>query len=314
MQVSTFVSRWTMKEWVVLHGYKICFLCALSSFLRSNVVHDLSSIIRATAPCLSHPRLRWRFREVHLLQSFNDPVISVRRRQQHLGSIAPRAHDVHSSCLATPPSRDALPSAQLERLMFHPLGHLVFSASNENNYTNRFWALAPRRRRSVRLRPGRCQARCSVASHPDDQLDGERAREDEGGTLAVLGFGGSASVADSHACGTLPAPRAARMAELALAWTMSCLNLEMALVVAVAATKYPGYKSGTEGWAYGERWDLSGCPIDLVGCCRGRRRAASWTTRGHRCGGGGSGYDSSGPSARFELGWRGPRWNGPSTD
>jgi hypothetical protein len=76
-------------------------------------------------------------------------------------------------------------------------------------------------------------------------LDGEQAREDEDGTLAELSFGGSASVADSRACRTLPAARAARMAELALAWTTSCLDLAMALVVAAATTmKYSGSESG----------------------------------------------------------------------
>src|SRR6267142_805848 len=90
-----------------------------------NVVHTLPSIGPCIAPCPPHPRLRWlrmRHQEAHLLQSFNYPIMSIRHRhRRHLASIAPSVHDVHSSGLANPSSRDALPSGRPERLVHNVL-------------------------------------------------------------------------------------------------------------------------------------------------------------------------------------------------
>ena len=71
-------------------------------------------------------------------------------------------------------------------LTFHPLGHLLVSASND--HTTRFWARERPGDAASVFAPGGAKP---AAAGPDDDADGEQ--EDEDDALAVPGFGSSAA-------------------------------------------------------------------------------------------------------------------------
>jgi len=79
-------------------------------------------------------------------------------------------------------------------LTFHPLGHLLVSASND--HTTRFWARERPGDAASVFAPGGAKP---AAAGPDDDAYGEA--EDEDDVLAVPGFGSSASVAVAGAGG-----------------------------------------------------------------------------------------------------------------
>ncbi len=95
------------------------------------------------------------------------------------------------------PPRATLSQAQdstVWALTFHPLGHLLVSASND--HTTRFWARERPGDAASVFAPGGAKP---AAAGPDDDADGEA--EDEDDALAVPGFGSSASVAVAGAGG-----------------------------------------------------------------------------------------------------------------
>jgi polyadenylation factor subunit 2 len=79
-------------------------------------------------------------------------------------------------------------------LTFHPLSHLLVSASND--HTTRFWARERPGDAASVFAPGGAKP---AAAGPDDDADG--GAEDDDDTLAVPGFGSSASVAVAGAGG-----------------------------------------------------------------------------------------------------------------
>jgi polyadenylation factor subunit 2 len=214
--------------------------------------------------------------------------------------------------------------SNLWALTFHPLGHLLVSASND--HTTRFWARERPGDAASVFAPGGAKP---AAAGPDDDADGEA--EDDDDVLAVPGFGSSASVAIAGAGG---------------GWWNSADTVGGAhggvgpgadddIVPGFGggagggSSEVPGLGSGGGGGggsglmanAGGRQNGLSMSPatgMDGQGP-RGGQQADDWAYRRGGgggsgrggTGGGGGGYDSPGRSAGFGGGVRGPRWNGP---
>jgi len=116
-------------------------------------------------------------------------------RRGNLTSIARRIAALGTS--TTNPPRATLSQAHdsnVWALTFHPLGHLLVSASND--HTTRFWARERPGDAASVFAPGGAKP---AAAGPDDDAYGEA--EDEDDALAVPGFGSSASVAVAGAGG-----------------------------------------------------------------------------------------------------------------
>ena len=198
-------------------------------------------------------------------------------------------------------------------MAFHPLGHLLVSASND--HTTRFWA---------RERPGDAASvfapgGAKPAAGPDDDADGDQYDEDD--ALVVPGFGGSASAMGTGA-----------------AWWGSAGVMGGAHGGADPGMDdiVPGFGGGgssssggggeVPGFGGGGAVSSSGSrpngPSSMSSAAgkdgqgmRGGQQSDDWAYRrgggdgGGR--GGGGGYDSGGRSGGFGGG-RGSRWNGPS--
>ena len=110
----------------------------------------------------------------------------------------------HAASVLSAPAPQIPPRATLSQahdsnvwaLTFHPLGHLLVSASND--HTTRFWARERPGDAASVFAPGGAEP---AATGPDDDADGEA--EDDDDLLAVPGFGSSASVAIAGAGGEI---------------------------------------------------------------------------------------------------------------
>lgn len=205
-------------------------------------------------------------------------------------------------------------------LTFHPLGHLLVSASND--HTTRFWARERPGDAASVFAPGGAKP---AAAGPDDDADGEQ--EDEDDALAVPGFGSSAASFAGAGVGG--------------AWWNSADTLggvvHGGLGTGADDDVVPGFGGGGGGGGFGGGGSevpgfgggmastggyqngpsmSSAAVMDGQGP-RGGQQAEDWAYRrgggdgGGRGGAGGGGYDGGGRSAGFGGGGR-PRWNGPS--
>jgi len=214
-------------------------------------------------------------------------------------------------------------------LTFHPLGHLLVSASND--HTTRFWA---------RERPGDA---ASVFAHggakpaaaaPDDDADGEQDDDDD--ALAVPGFGSSASAALGLGLGTGTGGGGGGGG----AWWGSAGAMggpyggvgPGADDVAVpgfggggGSNDVPGFGGGSGfGGVGGDGGRQNGPSMASIGMVdgqgpRGGQQTDDWAYRrgggdggGRGVPGGGSGGYDGGPRTGGFGGGRGSRWNGPS--
>jgi polyadenylation factor subunit 2 len=129
------------------------------------------------------------------------PIFSTASSSAATTSTSPASHATSPSTAAlSAPAPQIPPRATLSQahdsnvwaLTFHPLGHLLVSASND--HTTRFWA---------RERPGDAASVFAAggakpaAAAPDDDADGDQYDEDD--ALVVPGFGGSGSAAGAGA-------------------------------------------------------------------------------------------------------------------
>ena len=211
-------------------------------------------------------------------------------------------------------------------LTFHPLGHLLVSASND--HTTRFWARERPGDAASVFAPGGAKP---AAAGPDDDADGEQ--EDEDDALAVPGFGSSAASNTGAGVGG--------------AWWNSTDTLggvaHGGMGIGADDVVVPGFGGGGGGFGGGGSEVpgfgggggsgsgsmanvgghqngpsmLSAAVMDGQGP-HGGQQGEDWAYRrsggdgGGRGGAGGGGYDGGGRSAGgFGGGGRG-RWHGPS--
>ncbi len=202
-------------------------------------------------------------------------------------------------------------------LTFHPLGHLLVSASND--HTTRFWARERPGDAASVFAPGGAKP---AAAGPDDDADGDQEDEDE--ALVVPGFGGSGSATGAGAGAAWWGSAGV------MGGTHGGAGLGMDDIVpgfgggggggSSGASEVPGFGGGggvpgTGGRPNGPSSMSSAVGIDGQGS-RGGQQGDDW---GYRRGGGdgggrggGSGYDGGGHGRSGGFGGgRGSRWNGP---
>ncbi|KAN0109792.1 WD40-repeat-containing domain protein [Russula decolorans] len=179
----------SMKEWVVLRGHKkeVCSLAwhpvhpiLVSGGSEGAILHwDLSS------PTAGTPT----------------PIFPTTSSSAATTSTSPASHTTSPSTVAlSAPAPQVPPRATLSQahdsnvwaLAFHPLGHLLVSASND--HTTRFWARERPGDAASVFAPGGAKP---AAAAPDDDADGDQYDEDD--ALVVPGFGGSGSAAGAGA-------------------------------------------------------------------------------------------------------------------
>ena len=125
------------------------------------------------------------------------PIFSTGSSSAATTSTSPASHTTSPSTVAfSAPAPQIPPRATLSQahdsnvwaLTFHPLGHLLVSASND--HTTRFWARERPGDAASVFAPGGAKP---AAAGPDDDADGDQYDEDD--ALVVPGFGGSGSAA-----------------------------------------------------------------------------------------------------------------------
>ena len=197
-------------------------------------------------------------------------------------------------------------------MAFHPLGHLLVSASND--HTTRFWARERPGDAASSFAPGGAKP---AAAAPDDDADGDQYDEDD--ALVVPGFGGSGSAAGAGA-GT--------------AWwgSVGVMGGAHGGGDLGADDIVPGFGGGGSGGGGGGGSEVPGFGGGVSGSgsrpngpslmssaagrdgqgLRGGQQGDDWAYRREGGGrGGGGGYDGGGRSGGFGGG-RGSRWNGSS--
>ena len=199
-----------MKEWVVLRGHKkevCCMSCP--SFLASRPDTSATRYLQtALAWHPVHPILVSGGSEGAILHwDLSSPAAgtptpifpTASSSTATSSSPAPHATSASTAALSAPapqiPPRATLSQAHdsnVWALTFHPLGHLLVSASND--HTTRFWARERPGDAASVFAPGGAKP---AASGPDDDADGEQDDDDD--ALVVPGFGGSASAAGAGA-------------------------------------------------------------------------------------------------------------------
>ncbi|KAI9451621.1 WD40-repeat-containing domain protein [Lactarius psammicola] len=187
----------SMKEWVVLRGHKkeVCSLAwhpvhpiLVSGGSEGAILHwDLSSPTAGT-PMPTFPMGPHTTIPHSQLQSHGNNSSGTTASSATLSAPAPQV-----------PPRATLSQAHdsnVWALTFHPLGHLLVSASND--HTTRFWARERPGDAASSFAPG--GAKPAAAQPDDDAYDGQ---DDDDDALAVPGFGSSAAGAWWGAAGAV---------------------------------------------------------------------------------------------------------------
>jgi len=187
-----------MKEWVVLRGHK------KKSAVRCVLLFKLQDLTRRRHFTLKQPwhgTLCIPFSSLVAPKARSSIGTSPLRQQGHRHRRPPRQPRQHRTPLSAPapqiPPRATLSQAHdsnLWVLTFHPLGHLLVSASND--HATCFWARERPGDAASVFAPGGAKP---AAADADGDADGEA--EDEDDVLAVPGFGSSASVVVAGAGG-----------------------------------------------------------------------------------------------------------------
>jgi polyadenylation factor subunit 2 len=189
----------SMKEWVVLRGHKkeVCCTSPPPSLLATPSLTSTPSPALAWHPV--HPILVSGGSEGAILHwDLSSPTAGT-----PFAPLTPHPHShAHNntnistvpSAVLTAPAPQVPPRATLSQahdsnvwaLTFHPLGHLLVSASND--HTTRFWARERPGDAASSFAPGGAKP---AAAQPDD--DAYDAQDDDDDALAVPGFGSSAA-------------------------------------------------------------------------------------------------------------------------
>jgi polyadenylation factor subunit 2 len=325
-----------MKEWVILRGHKKEVCCA-SYFFFIQVPRPYPSLTLLHQSALAwhpvHPILVSGGSEGAIIHwDLSSPPVGTPApmfppaTSSTASGTSPSSHT--SAAAFSAPAPQIAPRATLSQahdsnvwaLTFHPLGHLLVSASND--HTTRFWARERPGDAASVFGPGGAKP---AAAGPDDDADGDQDDEDD--ALAVPGFGSSASVAGAGSGGAW--------------WNSTDASGGMHGGVGPGAddvvpgfggggsglggggNEVPGLGSGGSGFGGGVGGG-SGLVANAGGRPNGPSMSAGAAQDGHgprggqqgedwayRRGGGGGGYEGGGRSAGFGVG-RGQRWNGPS--
>ncbi|KAH9057690.1 WD40-repeat-containing domain protein [Lactarius vividus] len=284
----------SMKEWVVLRGHKkeVCSLAwhpvhplLVSGGSEGAILHwDLSS---PTAGTPSFP--------------------TTTAPHSHHGNSSTPAH----SAVLSAPAPQVPPRATLSQahdsnvwaLTFHPLGHLLVSASND--HTTRFWARERPGDAASSFAPGGAKP---AAAHPDD--DADDGQDDDDDALAVPGFGSSAAGAWwAAADGVGGSSAGGSGADDVVPGFGGGVG-----AAAAAAAAASGGSGGSDVPGLGSA--SSAGAVDGQGSRGGQQHTDDWAYRrgggegGGGRGGGTGGYEGGGRSSGGFGGGRGSRWGG----